>query len=320
MSARAGRPIRPRDFQRYPPYGRLTPRQRLVMRADQIRPVIRIAHRQRGPIRIADRLIVDHELVLIRRGAGSASIGDSTFRFDEGALLLIPPFVPHGIMQDLVDSAEHIAVHFDLSPSVPRASTRLRERQPYDVSIAHCDPFPSRRLVPVGSGIDRALLRIIDLRDADDPVSRAEASAELTLVLLHLLRDARLGDADASPDGDWQQQRMQRVAEWIDSHYVEALQVGDLALLAGLSPSHFSRIFRKWAGYSPMEYLKRARIEQARRLLAASDLSVKEIAAAVGFPDPYHFSRVFRQIDGLTATQYRDAAHATGKTHESDSE
>jgi AraC family transcriptional regulator of arabinose operon len=54
-----------------------------------------------------------------------------------------------------------------------------------------------------------------------------------------------------------------------------------------------------------MELLRRARVEEARRLLAAGDLSIKQVAIACGFASPYHFSKVFRRIDGLPPSQYQ---------------
>jgi transcriptional regulator GlxA family with amidase domain len=80
--------------------------------------------------------------------------------------------------------------------------------------------------------------------------------------------------------------------------------------VAGLSGSHFTRLFAAWAGESPAAYVKRARIQRARRLLTEVDLSIKQVAARCGFRNPHHFSRVFRRIDGLTPSAYREAALA----------
>jgi transcriptional regulator GlxA family with amidase domain len=80
-----------------------------------------------------------------------------------------------------------------------------------------------------------------------------------------------------------------------------------LARAAGLSVSHFNRLFLEWTGFTPMEYQRRQRITKARVLLGDAHLSIKEIAAQCGFDDPYHFSRVFRQLDGLSPSQFREA-------------
>jgi transcriptional regulator GlxA family with amidase domain len=66
-------------------------------------------------------------------------------------------------------------------------------------------------------------------------------------------------------------------------------------------------LFREHTGQTPMQYLRRVRIERARLMLGNVDLSIKEIAGRCGFDDPYHFSRVFHQVDGLPPTLYREA-------------
>ncbi|HLL88337.1 MAG TPA: helix-turn-helix transcriptional regulator, partial [Tepidisphaeraceae bacterium] len=72
-------------------------------------------------------------------------------------------------------------------------------------------------------------------------------------------------------------------------------------------PSRFTALFRAHTGTSPMGYVRKVRVDHARRLLADVDLSIKEVAARVGFDDAFHFSKVFRAVDGLAPTRYREA-------------
>ena len=81
----------------------------------------------------------------------------------------------------------------------------------------------------------------------------------------------------------------------------------DLARAAGLSASPFTRVFRRWTGLPPNEYVLRRRVEVARALLGDVGFSIKEVAARTGFEDPYYFSKVFRRIDGLPPTHFRQA-------------
>ena len=76
---------------------------------------------------------------------------------------------------------------------------------------------------------------------------------------------------------------------------------------SGLSPSRLQALFREVTGFPPLDYLRRLRVEEARRLLADRRLSVKEVAARTGFRDTSHFSKVFRRVDGLAPAHYRDA-------------
>lgn len=83
------------------------------------------------------------------------------------------------------------------------------------------------------------------------------------------------------------------------------LALGDLAGAANLSVDHFGRLFRRCTGLTPMDYLKRVRLDRGRLLLQQTDLRVSEIAGEVGFPNPLHFSRVFRAATGVSPRQFR---------------
>ena len=78
-----------------------------------------------------------------------------------------------------------------------------------------------------------------------------------------------------------------------------------LARLAGLSPTHFSRVFKQSFGTSPIDWLRRERISQAKRRLADSTDDIKEIAEQVGFSDRYFFSKDFKKHTGFTPSQFR---------------
>jgi AraC family transcriptional regulator len=84
-----------------------------------------------------------------------------------------------------------------------------------------------------------------------------------------------------------------------------AFSLDRLSSEAGMSISHFSRMFRKATGRSPSQYFIHMRMELARQLLLASDLSILNIALNVGYASPSHFSQIFRRHTGITPREYR---------------
>jgi AraC-like DNA-binding protein len=68
---------------------------------------------------------------------------------------------------------------------------------------------------------------------------------------------------------------------------------------------YFARGFKQSAGVTPHHYLTQKRVERAQDMLAHTDLSLSEIALAVGFSDQSHMTRQFRQIVGITPGQFR---------------
>jgi transcriptional regulator of acetoin/glycerol metabolism/AraC-like DNA-binding protein len=98
---------------------------------------------------------------------------------------------------------------------------------------------------------------------------------------------------------------MRRVREYVDAHLGGSMDLATLAGVAGVSLHHFARGFKQSAGVTPHHYLTHKRVERAQNLLAQTDLSLSEIAYAVGFSDQSHLARHFRQMLGVTPGQFR---------------
>ncbi|HEY3136438.1 MAG TPA: AraC family transcriptional regulator [Blastocatellia bacterium] len=92
---------------------------------------------------------------------------------------------------------------------------------------------------------------------------------------------------------------------FIDGNLQRDIYVNDAAEEVGLSPSHFSHLFKAEMGMSFYRYLIKARLEKARNLLEESPMPVKLIAFEVGYKDPGHFEREFKKAYAVTPSQYR---------------
>lgn len=110
---------------------------------------------------------------------------------------------------------------------------------------------------------------------------------------------------DGMPADPGRSERLLPALQFMDDHVMEAPSLAAIAGTVHLSPEHFHRLFRAQFQTTPFEYLLRRRLAQAHRLLAEGLLSVKEVAAACGYDDPYYFSRLFRQRHGATPRDVR---------------
>jgi AraC family transcriptional regulator len=84
--------------------------------------------------------------------------------------------------------------------------------------------------------------------------------------------------------------------------------LGDLGKIAGVSPLHFSREFRRLYGMNSAQYIRRLRLEWAAQSLRKRDQSLAEIASAAGFSDQSHFTRWFKRQFGVTPAAFRAAS------------
>ncbi|MEE4024108.1 AraC family transcriptional regulator [Gordonia sp. PKS22-38] len=101
--------------------------------------------------------------------------------------------------------------------------------------------------------------------------------------------------------------RLLRARDAIDRAYAEPLDVGTLAAIAVMSPAHFTRRFRNLFGETPHRYLQRRRMERACAMLRRQ-MSVTDVALAVGYDSLGTFSRTFTAIIGRSPTAYRRSA------------
>ena len=97
------------------------------------------------------------------------------------------------------------------------------------------------------------------------------------------------------------------IKEYIDRNAAGVISVSDLAELISKSVSQTIRIFKKAYGVTPYEYLLDQKLGRAKLLLKGSNMSVKDISAALSFSDEHYFSGLFRKKTGKSPCEYRRA-------------
>lgn len=100
-------------------------------------------------------------------------------------------------------------------------------------------------------------------------------------------------------------EQMSEVVRFVADHYAEKITVDELAALAHLSTSQFTRQFNRLFQMTPGRYLTRIRINAACSLLTRTDLDLTSIADQCGFHDASHFIKQFKKQMGMTPGEYR---------------
>ena len=101
--------------------------------------------------------------------------------------------------------------------------------------------------------------------------------------------------------------RVRTSMEWMQAHSTARISLAALANAAGLSVPHYCSLFRRLAGYPPIEHLRRLNIQRACQMLNTSLLPIGEIAARLGWDDPLYFSRCFRRVTGKSPKAWRES-------------
>ena len=103
--------------------------------------------------------------------------------------------------------------------------------------------------------------------------------------------------------------RIERAIGYLDDHFREQPALEDIARSAGLAPHHFARVFRRWAGISPKQFLQRLTLQAARESLAR-DRSVMAAAFEAGLSGPGRLHDLFVAIEAVTPGEFK--AHGRG--------
>lgn len=132
-----------------------------------------------------------------------------------------------------------------------------------------------------------------------------EAAGELAAGLSRALL-MRIGAAtSASSMQDGERNAFRRCREHLETHYTSPGGIAEAAAACHVSAEHFSRMFRRFTGTTAANFLFTLRMNHAARLLGQSDMTVKGVAAEVGFQDPYHFSKAFKRHTGRSPVDFR---------------
>lgn len=101
--------------------------------------------------------------------------------------------------------------------------------------------------------------------------------------------------------------RVRQIRAYMERHFNQNLEIPALAAQADVSISHFFQLFKQDTGCPPLVYLTRLRVKRACDLLMTTTLSIKLIAANLGYKDPMYFSRVFKSFVGTAPRAYRES-------------
>lgn len=129
-------------------------------------------------------------------------------------------------------------------------------------------------------------------------LSEAACSQLLHRMLCLMLLD----DADIVRDNDTV---ITRSIRYMNEHLFEQITVADAAAAVSLSPSHFSRQFKRHTGYSPYEYIVLRRLDKAKYMLTSTQLTVKEIAYQIGYNSEENFIHSFQKNVGISPSLFR---------------
>ena len=232
-------------------------------------------------------------LCVVVQGAKEVIVGGEAYRYDPAQALLVSVEMPAETrVAEAAPNRPCLAVRIPVDPAV--VGELLAD------GAATPPPGPPVRglgVIHLGPPLLDAACRLLGLLDAPHEIA-ALAPLVLREITFRLL---------TGPDGARLRQiavagapahRIARAVRWLRDHYAEPLRIEALARQVGLSPSAFHLHFKHVTALSPLQYQKRLRLQEARRLMLGEGLDAGEAAYRVGYESPSQFGREYRRLFG----------------------
>ncbi|MCH3980811.1 MAG: AraC family transcriptional regulator [Prevotella sp.] len=105
--------------------------------------------------------------------------------------------------------------------------------------------------------------------------------------------------------------RVLKVKQFINDNYMDEIRLAQLADIAGMSPSAFSRFFKMHTGRNLSDYIIDIRLGFAARMLVDTSMSISEISFDCGFNNLSNFNRIFKRKKGCSPSEFRENYHKT---------
>jgi AraC-like DNA-binding protein len=248
----------------------------------------------------------EYELVLILESTGKRFVGSSITDFKPGNLCMIGSYLPHYYRNDeefLIKNstlkARSIVIHFledflgEKFLQIPESQgiRNLLERSKRGL---HFGEQTVEKITPLFKKLPHltGMNRLMELMEILTILSESEDKTDLTTNPILIRNEV---DSD----------RVNKVFEYVMQKYQEEIQLKEIAELANMSESAFSRYFKKRTRRTFSQFLTEIRIEHACKLLIFDKMSVADIAVASGFNNLSNFNRQFKAVKKLTPMAYR---------------
>lgn len=298
----------------------------LVPETNEIIPVIRMEDNQNdnlpvfirryGPEAVTKGLHC-HQMIQINYvvfGKIGHIVNRTQFTVAAGDVFVIPPSVPHGLMQ--LEGHSFTIIELEFIPEFLWGRTEVMQHVESFFDFAYIEPFlvsekdirPRLNIPPRDRPvIDDAFAEIFEeyKNRADGYLLAIKACLLRLLVRLGRLHRVQVSLSDTGNLFAIHRDAMNRALRYLDTHYVQHVTLEEVAEEAILSRSYFSYLFKQLNGKTCVDYLQEKRIQKACELLVGTVQPVSKISFAVGFGTITHFNRVFKAMRGTSPRQYR---------------
>lgn len=243
------------------------------------------------------------ELGICLQGSGTVTVGDQSWTYTPGTVLLMPRNVRHAQQNE-----NGSLIHWRY--------LAVNEERLLLVAAPECRTLIERMLQQVGSSclvlqktdfeaeISFYFDLLFDWHQKRGEAARPETEACVVLLLTRIAHHAEQSVMGLPVDTDLRRP-VEPAITYVAEHYAQSVTVAQMARSCAMSESYFRNVFRRLMHMSPLEYLNRYRIHRAMNLLRVTDYAITNVALRCGFPSVATFNRNFQHYVQETPTSWR---------------
>jgi AraC-like DNA-binding protein len=251
-------------------------------------------------------MVYHPNIVIVGQGRKRAYLGDEVYTYDAFNYLVSSVPIPAECEADASPEDPILIVAIDVEPTMlGELILEMDELSPPPVG-----PTPrGLSTTPMGEELVGSVIRLLEcLKSPLD--SRILGRQAVREIAYRVLLGEQGGSLRALASRDDHFARIARVVKYIHVEHARPLSVEELARRAGMSVPVFHHHFKLVTASSPLQYLKRIRLDRAKRLMAHDGYNASTAARAVGYESPSQFSREFKRLFGVTPVEEAEQTRA----------
>lgn len=244
------------------------------------------------------------EIIYITEGNVKIGVNNEVYMLNAGDILLIGSGDIHYFLP--VNSGNRLVIQFSLS-MFDSVTSPISEKESIKPVFDNSCRISSKWEKELKESVELQIKQLLKEHTEKKEGYILSIKARLYDIVILLIRGVPKESRNIEDETRYGEnlKRLDNLFRYVDDNYQNEISLNNAARIAGFSPYHFTRFFKKYTGITYIQYLNNYKITKAEWFLLNEDNSITDIALKSGFSSIKTFNRVFKKINGYSPTIYR---------------